>query len=264
MEGLQTCPLPENPTLAALAAALNDAGHWAMLFDPGWRCVYATDDTRLIYGGGVELAPFPIGAYYLGPDYVSTVLEWGGRQFPLEILRNALTESGPWMLADAPGGREELRELVDPKFRDMVDELSPIDSRSAHSAVFHGLYSAAGAGVDILNTTMRVRDGAGQLVGTVVISKPAVGMAVLARITATGDLRHFDRMEQVARPGRRPAAILFADLEASSPLARRLSTASYFSLGRRMARAADKCVIEAGGLVGRHVGDGVVAFFLVC
>ena len=29
-----------------------------------------------------------------------------------------------------------------------------------------------------------------------------------------------------------------------------------------MARAADQRVIDAGGLVGRHVGDGVVAFFL--
>ena len=69
-------------------------------------------------------------------------------------------------------------------------------------------------------------------------------------------------MQSVAKPARRPAAILFADLEASSPLARRLSTASYFALGRRLVRAADQCIIDAGGLVGRHVGDGVVAFFL--
>jgi hypothetical protein len=27
-------------------------------------------------------------------------------------------------------------------------------------------------------------------------------------------------------------------------------------------RAADQCVVDSGGLVGRHVGDGVVAFFL--
>jgi class 3 adenylate cyclase len=87
-------------------------------------------------------------------------------------------------------------------------------------------------------------------------------MAVLAAMAAGGDLRHFERMQQVAKPGRRPAAILFPDLESSSPLARRLSTASYFSLGRRMTRAADRCVVDAGGLVGRHVGDGVVAFFL--
>jgi len=72
------------------------------------------------------------------------------------------------------------------------------------------------------------------------------------------DLRHFERMQQVARPGRRPAAILFADLGSPSPMAKRLSTASYFALGRRMTRAADQCVINAGG----HVGHGVVAFFL--
>ncbi len=97
---------------------------------------------------------------------------------------------------------------------------------------------------------------------TALIFKPAASMAVLGTIAGAGDLGHFERMEKVAKAGRRPAAILFADLEASSPLARRLSTASYFSLGRRMARAADQCVIDAGGLVGRHVGDGVVAFFL--
>ena len=41
-----------------------------------------------------------------------------------------------------------------------------------------------------------------------------------------------------------------------------MSTASYFTLGRRLTRAADQCVVDAGGLVGRHVGDGTVAFFL--
>jgi class 3 adenylate cyclase len=87
-------------------------------------------------------------------------------------------------------------------------------------------------------------------------------MALLATIAAGGDLRHFQRMQQVAQAARRPTAILFADLEASSSLARRLSTASYFALVRRLTRAADQCVVDAGGLVGRHVGDGIVAFFL--
>ena len=44
-------------------------------------------------------------------------------------------------------------------------------------------------------------------------------------------------------------------------LARRLSTADYFNLARRLVRVADQCVVEAGGLVGRHLGDGVTAFF---
>ena len=53
-----------------------------------------------------------------------------------------------------------------------------------------------------------------------------------------------------------------ADLEASSPLARHLSTAQYFAFVRRLVRTADRCVIDAGGIVGRHAGDGIVAFFL--
>jgi class 3 adenylate cyclase len=53
-----------------------------------------------------------------------------------------------------------------------------------------------------------------------------------------------------------------ADVESSSPLARRLSTAQYFAFGRRLVRAIDQTVIGASGIVGRHTGDGVVAFFV--
>jgi class 3 adenylate cyclase len=120
----------------------------------------------------------------------------------------------------------------------------------------------AGRNATGLTTAMRVHDAAGRLAGTVMIMKPAAGMGILATMAAGGDLKHFERMQSVAKPARRPAAILFADLEGSSSLARRLSTAGYFALGRRLVRAADQCVIDAGGLVGRHVGDGVVAFFL--
>jgi class 3 adenylate cyclase len=69
-------------------------------------------------------------------------------------------------------------------------------------------------------------------------------------------------MAVIAQPDRHPAAILMADLEASSPLARQLSTAQYFAFGRRFVRAADDCIIDAGGIVGRHAGDGIVAYFL--
>lgn len=168
---------------------------------------------------------------------------------------------GTWMLADTAGGREELRELVDPRLRDIVDEVRATDSVFAESSVLGG-YGVEGSRPTIRYTAVRIRDGDGRRAGTAVIFKPAPSMSVLATLAAQGDLRHFERMQSVAQAGRRPAAILFADLEASSPLARRLSTASYFSLGRRMTRAADQCVIDAGGLVGRHVGDGVVAFFL--
>ncbi len=42
----------------------------------------------------------------------------------------------------------------------------------------------------------------------------------------------------------------------------KLSTADYFRLSRRFVRATDQAVVNAGGVVGRHLGDGVTAFFL--
>ncbi len=260
MEGQETCPLPEDPTLAAIAGALNDAGHWAIIVDRNWRNLYITDALRLSRGGLLELASFPLGVHFYSPESLTAMLAARGRSFTLEAERDRFESLGPHLLAATEGGREELRELVDPRLRDIVDRLSPADLVDALSAVSPG-YSA-GMPVQMPITLIPVRDSDGQLVGTVILVKPAASMAVLGTMAAGGDLRHFERMQQVAKPGRRPAAILFADLESSSPLARRLSTASYFALGRRMARAADQSVIDAGGLVGRHVGDGVVAFFL--
>jgi class 3 adenylate cyclase len=149
---------------------------------------------------------------------------------------------------------------VDPALHDIVDELSPVNALPAFPLAWHGTH--VGTPVDALTAAMRIHDDSGHLAGTALVSKPGVGMAVLATVAVGGDLRHFERMQSVAKAGRRPAALLFADLEASSPLARRLPTAAYFNLGRRLVRAADRCIIDAGGLVGRHVGDGVVAFFL--
>lgn len=259
MGGQETCPLPGNPTLAAIARALNDAGYWAIIVDRKWRNLYMTDAQRLSEGGLLELAPFPVGPHLCSAESLDALLSGRGRLNTIGAMRQRFEMLGPYMLA-AEGGREELRELVDPRLDDIVDQLSPIHLANALSVLVPG--SGAGMPVEIQITLLPVMDGDGQYVGTVILSKPAASMAVLAAMAAGGDLRHFERMQQVAKPGRRPAAILFADLESSSPLARRLSTASYFSLGRRMTRAADRCVVDAGGLVGRHVGDGVVAFFL--
>ncbi len=260
--GPETCPLPADPVLAATAAAFNDAGHWAEIVDADWRGVHMTDEARWMYGGKVELAPFPLGGHLFGPERASMAMQWRGGQFPLEILRRAFAAYGPWILADTSGGREELRTRVDPRLADIVEDLEPVAAPPAAALRFRGLYTGAGAGVEILINVLRLRDATGAVVGTALLSKPAVGMAALTRMTALGDLRHFERMDHVAKAGRRAAAVLFVDLESSSPLSRRLSTASYFALVRRLARAADQCVVHAGGLVGTHAGDGMVAFFL--
>jgi class 3 adenylate cyclase len=120
------------------------------------------------------------------------------------------------------------------------------------------------AGIDVVasSTLFRIDDAHGRVAGFCSLGKPAPGMSQLAPAVQTLDPAHLQRMQAVQHADRRPAAILMADLEASSPLARRLSTASYFAFVRQWVRAADQCVVDAGGIVGRHAGDGIAAFFL--
>ena len=258
-DGELSYALPEDPVLADASKALRDAGHWGWVVDNRWRLVYATDALRRTFGGFVALAPLAIGSHVFGPESLATGLKWRFGSATTDLNRHYFTAFGGWILADTLGGRDELRELVDSSLLDLVDQLSPSDS---------AVLAASGSGTDrwtvedIPVVGTRLRDPAGRLAGTMLFAKPAADMATLEAMISSADRRHVERMQRVARPGRRPAAILFADLEGSSHLARRLSTASYFALGRRLVRVADQCVIDAGGIVGRHVGDGVVAFFL--
>jgi class 3 adenylate cyclase len=242
------------------AAALNTAGYWAELVDHEWRHAFTTDDLRLSWGLPLGLATVPLGAFYFGPQ--ATRVRLTGRWGPntIEDQREQFAAAGGWVLADLSGGLNALTELLAPELHDFLDKLAP-GSAAAVTYVTRST-SFGGSRLVIPSIGLRIRRADGTLAGTALLYKPAAGMTTLATMAAQGDLAHFARMQVVARPARRPAAILFADLEASSSLARRLSTAGYFAVGRRLVRAADQCVVDGGGLVGRHVGDGVVAFFL--
>ena len=50
MHAQESHPLPEDPALAQVAAVLNDAEHWAWIFDHRWRLVYMTDALRVSFG----------------------------------------------------------------------------------------------------------------------------------------------------------------------------------------------------------------------
>lgn len=252
--------LPENQALADVAAALAAAGHWAVIVDDQWRLVYVTDETRFTFGANLGLAPFAIGEHFFGEEAVRVGLGWRFGLNSTDLLRDFFVGLGGYVLADTPGGKDAVRADIDPCFHDLLDR---INSEDTVASAFVGSAMGLDRPTGIATVALRVRDAWGRLVGTAVVTKPSAGMAVLGAVTAMNDAGHFSRMQLVAKAARRPAAILFADLESSAPLARRLSTASYFSLTRRLVRAADQCVIDASGLVGRHVGDGVVAFFLV-
>jgi class 3 adenylate cyclase len=244
--------VPEDPTLREVIAAWNDAGYFAFAVDEWWRIVSLSAELAEVIGDERIL-----GAFLYGPEQIDTQLRGSAGVNAAEELRENFREVGCWLLADF--GRDALRELVHPIFRDLIDDLEP---RDGAALALERPTTAYGSSIASTAVYERVRDSTGRVVGTVIVTKPAVGMNTLFLLTAPGDLGHFERMRQVAAAGRRPAAVLFADLEGSAALAKRLPTADYFRLVRRLTRAADACVVDAGGLVGRHIGDGVSAFFV--
>jgi hypothetical protein len=155
MDGQETCPLPEDPALAEAAVALNDARAWAHIVDQEWRWVYMTDDVRLSLGDGIERIPVPLGRHYFGPE--TTASEVYGRSFRPETTgRQSVAELGPWLLADTPGGRAGLRDVLDPAFHDLVDAIEP-DDRSIVRSFPLGSYTVAGGRPRSCSLTWRGR-----------------------------------------------------------------------------------------------------------
>jgi class 3 adenylate cyclase len=262
VESLTTLPLPGDAALARWSSALNDAGYWAYVLDRGWRVAFVTDELRLSHGDTGDSTCVPIGHHWYGVEVSRFWKTAGSGAITSTEMRRALfSDLGPYVLGAEPGGRDALRDIVDGELTDLVDQLEPED---LPPVLLPRRVGMAFGGTRVATRTMyiRINDDEGQLVGVAIVTKPAAGMSQLAAATATADLGHLERMRLVERADRRPAAVLMGDLEASSPLARRLSTAQYFSFGRRLVRAADQCIIDAGGIVGRHAGDGFVAFFL--
>ena len=240
---------------------MRDSGHWGWLVDHRWNYAYVTDEIRLTFGGG-EMSEWPgVGEFVFGTHALEVLTRAKFGSNSLEGNRVIFRNLGGWTLADSPGGREELRARVDPGYLDLVDELEPMDV-PVFSYLSEGMGVVRRRSVAVPIIAFRIRDDAGRLVGTALISKPAAAMSMIGAMTSSGDLDHFARMMSVSSAARRPAAVMFADLDASSSLSKSLSTASYFRLARRLVTEFDDCVIDAGGLLGRHVGDGVAAFFV--
>jgi class 3 adenylate cyclase len=82
---------------------------------------------------------------------------------------------------------------------------------------------------DLTFFDMRINDDDGRFLGVLRFARTALPESLLTRL-GRGDRALFERMDRVHEPARRAASILFADLEASGPLSRRLSSRGYFEL----------------------------------
>jgi hypothetical protein len=243
--------------LDAAREALDQAGLAAFVADRDGVVVGVTGDLLLIFGAGVERATVPLGSHSFSREWVSFQERTPGGT-TLASQREMFRALAPAVAADL-GGVERLRAVVDPRLHDLLEDVEPTAAREFWSGRVEVNFGDRTTPIDLF--TFRLRQDTGQPVGWVTITKPGISAVVLAML-ATGDAQLMERMLRILQPARRPAALLFADLESSSKLSRQLSSRDYFALIRRLTVRADRSVVRAGGIVGKHVGDGITAFFL--
>jgi class 3 adenylate cyclase len=252
--------LPEHPELRTLAVALETAAMSGEILDAQWRLVFiSSEEARII---GVE--PSEVSRFY-------------GKGLPVRQLEDAEfwatsdDSSRDWWKVNVP----IMRAYLDPDddvFGEVFGPLAKAASRvepgelirawsSTHAFPDHEGLRTSWLG-DITFFDMRLNDDAGEFIGVLRLATPDAPDSLLARM-ARGDRAMHERMDAVMMPARRPGSILFADLEASGELSRRLSSRGYFDLVVGLTDLIDSQVIKQGGIVGKHAGDGASALFLV-
>ena len=226
---------------------------WSLvLTDASWRIVWSSPQLSLILNQPAG-DDFGIGRHMLETDTLQafTVLTE-------ESVAQWIRVHAPYALHDGPESREELAALVAERFRPIVEQAEPAVPPPRWS-----LHMKTGAdedvGVNALGERVVAEDGA--LLGNIWVYGSSLPASVLWFV-GQGDQRMFSRLAELVEPGRHPAAVLFADLEGSTDLSRRMSSAAYFELIRRLTSAIDEAILANGGVIGSHAGDGVSAFFL--
>ncbi|MGH2693695.1 MAG: adenylate/guanylate cyclase domain-containing protein [Actinomycetota bacterium] len=263
---------PRDPRLAEIAEALKTTRSAAVICDAEWTLVWISDEMKIVLG---ETDPDALG---IGKHMLEAYLSdtWCLAITP-ETQMRMLVDHFPILIKDTPGGVQRLEEIFREAAASWTEEANaPQAAADADFEAFAHMEPVEPPLVwtekmdvllgdlpplEIVENAVRVRDGSGDLVGTVFLYASALPAHVLAFV-ARGDEGMFTRMARLVEPGRRQAAILFADLQESFGLSRRLPSGGYFRLVRAITTAIDEVVVRHEGIVGKHAGDGVTAFFL--
>lgn len=242
---------------------LEHTGLAATVFDHEWRMRWVSEEQKRLLS---EWDEDVLGYGKRLPETLAAPV-WREALVPEDVVRWS-ADMLSWVLADAEGGVQEV-----------IDTLSPSLSEDERSALVSALPQIERGGnqplwvssvrfvqgdlppIEIGYVGIRMRDPEGRLLGTAILYAPDLPASILLLVTR-GDRDMFARMARLVEPGRRRAAILFADLQSSTDLSRRLPSAAYFRLVRAATTAIDDVIVRRLGIVGKHAGDGVTAFFL--
>jgi class 3 adenylate cyclase len=253
-------PLPEHPELRAVAEALEAAGISGEILDAQWRLVFISSEEALIVG----VEPAEVDRFY-GKGLPRRQLE------DSEYWATSDESSRVWWKLNVPMMRAYL-EPEDDAFEAVFGPLVKAAARIEPGNVMRAWSSIQSfPDLDSLRTSwlgdtaffdMRINDDTGEFIGVLRLASPDAPDSLLVRM-ARGDRAMYERMNAVRLPARRAASILFADLEGSGELSRRLSSRGYFELVGNLTDLIDSQVIKQGGIVGKHAGDGASALFVV-
>lgn len=235
--------------LAEAIAALDETDWAVEVVDDKWRLVWASNEMKLVLG----MQDSELG---LGEVLLEAHQDLSLDDITEESRRAWIARLAPYLMYDLELSPEEAAALVDERHRDLVRGLRPEKppARWTVELDFEGIGGVRGLG-------SRIYDEDGRFVGTAFLYGSALPASILAFV-ARGSRRHFRRLADLVEPGRRNAAILFADIEGSTDRSRRLPSARYFEAIRSLNTAIDDVILREGGIVGKHAGDGVSAFFL--
>jgi class 3 adenylate cyclase len=252
---------PEHPDLRELAIAIEAHGLIAEIQDSRFRAIWGSSQLHKSFG----LTEEDIAAY----EETSRIVR--STTGSSELMRVTRESGTAWFNQHAPLMRHYLKP-EDPDFEEVfgpsAELAAGIEAAEHVPRAWHNTLSFAshirvrdrmvGEGSQLY---IRLNDDQGEFIGVLVLDKPNIPDSLILSL-ARGDKDLFERMEQVSEPAKRPAAILFADLEASGDLSRRISSRGYFELVRELTDLIDESVVSGGGIVGKHAGDGASALFL--
>jgi class 3 adenylate cyclase len=248
---------PLDPSLAAIAEELEGTRWGAELWDADWRLVYVSNESRAVLGH-LDDEQLGFGRHVLEARWAEPWLSSVDDESRRQLIELEL----PYIAHDTPGGIEAVREL----YRRATGRPAPAGLKAVEPPP---LWSAritltlpGQPSFPVQYIAVRVHSADGAVAGTVYFYGSTLPARLVALVTR-GNEAMFERMAALVEPGRRSAAVLFADLQSSGTLSRRLPSAAYFELVRDLTTALDAAVIRHHGIVGKHAGDGVTAFFLV-
>lgn len=255
--------LPEHPELREIAQLIEDTGMMGEILDERFRCVFFSSESARTMGLSADEARAALGK--------SLIVRTMSDETFTEVARVDEATGNNWTRHNVPIMRRYLQP-GDEDFDEVFDLAAPYAAKVQPVAVAPRAWYDRIALPDYLRARrsmlgdqyqihVRISDDSGRFIGVLFLYRSTLPESLLQRL-GRGDSRLFERMDRVSDPARRPAAILFADLEASGALSRRLSSRGYFELVRDLTDLIDTSVVDRDGIVGKHAGDGGSALFL--